>query len=134
VRTDIPLADQVVQVGHACLEAGALFGLAHPPARPCYLVLLGVSSEKHLRWALAGLEELGVRYTVFFEPDDDMGYTVACAEPVETTGRRYFRRFELWQPPQPAATAEVAPGIRGPPANRFSCLLTACRYTSMMGR
>jgi hypothetical protein len=92
VRTDIPLADQAVQVGHACLEAGARF--AQPP-EACHLVLLAVSSEATLRDALAWLDIMSIRYALFFEPDDKMGFTAACTEPLVDERRRIFRRYNL---------------------------------------
>src|SRR5207249_7393259 len=124
----IPLADQVVQVGHACLEAGGKFGSPPPASGPCHLVLLGVPTERHLREALARLEALGVRYVFFFEPDEGMGYTAACTEPVESAQRRFFRRFPLWQPAQRVVevTATPAdPSVRGPPRGLFSPTLTS---------
>jgi hypothetical protein len=118
VRTDIPLADQVVQVCHACLEAGTRFGLPPAHERPSHLVVLGVASEGRLRRALADLEARGVRYVVFWEPDDGMGYAAACTEPVGTTGRRFFRRFSLWQPGPTVERVTPTldgPAVRGPP-------------------
>jgi len=109
VRADIPLADQIVQVGHACIEAGRRFA---QPAEPCHLVLLSVASERHLRDAVARAELAGIRCTVFNEPDDDMGDTAACSEPVLAGDRRVFRRFPLWCAPAGAVWA------RGPPDRR----------------
>lgn len=94
VRTDILLADQIVQVGHACLEAGHKFD---QPKELCHLVLLAVPSETHLCFAVAWIEAAGVRCEVFHEPDDEMGYTAACTEPLAAQCRRPFRRFSLWQ-------------------------------------
>jgi hypothetical protein len=93
VRTDIPLADQVVQVGHACLEAGYRF---KQPEVPCNLVVLKVSSEECLRFAIEEIELAGIRCAIFCEPDENMGYTAACTEPVTNFQRRLFRRFPLW--------------------------------------
>lgn len=94
VRTDIPLADQIVQVGHVCLEAGHKFD---QPEKPCHLVLLAVPSEAHLCSAVAWAEAAGIRCEAFHEPDDEMGYTAACSEPLEAQCRLLFRRFPLWQ-------------------------------------
>ena len=94
VRTDIPLADQIVQVGHACLQAGDRFV---QPKEPCHLVLLAVPSEAGLCAAVARAKAAGVRCEAFYEPDDEMGYTAACTEPLEAGDRRLFRRFSLWQ-------------------------------------
>jgi len=95
VRTDIPLADQIVQVGHACLEAGFKF---QKPNEILHLIVVCVESETHL---LATLERLGLRgiqFVVFYEPDDEMGYTAACTQPLTPAFRREFRGFSLWKP------------------------------------
>ena len=87
VCTDIPLADQIVQVGHACLEAGHAFD---QPVEPCHLVLLAVPCQPSLCSAVAWAEAAGVRCKLFFEPDDE-------TEPVEPQRRRPLRRFPLWE-------------------------------------
>ncbi len=110
----MPLADQIVQVGHACLEAGRRFA---QPAEPCHLVLLSVQSVRHLHDAVARAEEAGIRCVVFSEPDDDLSDTAACTEPVLAGGRRLFRRFPLWRSPDGDARA------RGPP----KCPLAECK-------
>jgi hypothetical protein len=110
VRADIPLADQIVQVGHACLEAGRRFA---QPAEPGNLVLLSVPSERHLHDAVVRAELAGIRCVVFNEPDDDLGDTAACTEPVLARGRRVFRYFPLWHAPETGVHA------RGPPHRRM---------------
>jgi hypothetical protein len=99
VRTDISLADQVVQVAHVCLEAGYRFG--RPAGESCPLVLLGVPSEAHLRDAVTWLEASGARCATFYEPDDELGWTAACTEPLDHSCRRLLRRFPLWHPGRP---------------------------------
>jgi hypothetical protein len=81
-------------VGHACLEAGARF-----PQSPeaSHLVLLAVPFVLALCDALARLDTEGIRYAVFYEPDDDLGFTAACTEPLEEPHRRLFRRYPLWR-------------------------------------
>lgn len=93
VRTDIPLADQLVQVGHVCLESGNRF---EQPTNPSHLVLLSVSSEQQLYDAVAKIELAGIRYEIFYEPDDDMRYTAACTEPISSKHRHIFRKFSIW--------------------------------------
>jgi len=79
-------------VGHACLEAGARFA---QPSRAANLVLLAVSSEPKLCDALARLDTECIRYALFFEPDDGLGFTTACTEPLAGESRRVFRRYRL---------------------------------------
>lgn len=106
VRTDIPLADQIVQVGHACLEAGGAF--APPPG--CHLVVLQVGSEPQLWRMVERAEIAGIPMKVFFEPDDGMRYTAACSAPVGGAQRRIFRHLPLWAPP---GSAPAPPGQAG---------------------
>ena len=93
VRTDIPIANQIVQVGHACLEAGNKF---KQPQRPCHLVLLAVSSEQKLCDTAAHIALAGIQYKIFYEPDDNMGYTALCTEPILGDSKHVFRRYQLW--------------------------------------
>lgn len=74
MRTDIPLADQIVQVGHACLEAGFKF---QKPNEIVNLVVVGIESETHLLATLERMSLRGIRYVVFHEPDDELGFTAA---------------------------------------------------------
>jgi hypothetical protein len=93
VRTDIPLADQIVQMGHACLEAGFEF---KKPNKTVHLIVLCVGSESELLAALEWIGLHGIQYIVFHEPDDGLGFTAACTEPLNATYRREFRDFPLW--------------------------------------
>jgi len=93
-----------VQVGHACLQAGATF---LQPAMPAHLVVLAVPSVGALQDALARAAANGVPCVVFHEPDDNLGLTAAASAPLTGAARRVFRRYPLWH----------APGVlpRGPP-------------------
>ena len=96
VRADIPLAQQLVQASHACLQAGARFP---QPVEPCHLVILSVASQDHLRQAVEHLAgQGGIQMETFWEPDDALGFTASCSEPVSGQARRWFRRYPLWKP------------------------------------
>jgi hypothetical protein len=62
--------------------------------------------------AVEQIEMLGIQCVVFYEPDDDLGRTAASTQPVDSTLRRLFRRFPLWNDPA------FHPFERGPPASR----------------
>ena len=95
VRRDIPLADQIVQVGHACLEAGRRFV---QPSAPCHLVVLEVPHRAALLDAASRLDVVGLPYVLFWEPDDALGVTALATRPVTTEQeRRLFRRYPLWR-------------------------------------
>jgi hypothetical protein len=95
VRKDIPLSAQVVQVGHACLEAGRKF--PQPSDGPSILVVLAVSSEDALVRAVERVNRRGVQTVVFCESDNSFGYTAACTEPVNDQQRIIFRTYPLWR-------------------------------------
>lgn len=94
VRTDIPLADQIVQVGHACLEAGFKF---ERPERTPNLVLLAMKNESELKRFASFLEYNHIRFEMFFEPDDEMGFTALATEPIYNEQRSHFAKLELWR-------------------------------------
>ena len=102
VRTDIPLADQIVQVGHVCLEAGFKY---RRPNETSNLVVLSVDSENHLLASIEKLSLRGIQVVVFHELDDQMGFTAACTEPLKVIHRREFRRFPLWKSSREVSTA-----------------------------
>jgi hypothetical protein len=104
VRTDIPLAQQVVQVSHACLEAGRRFDW---PEEPCNLVVLAVPTQRDLQISVERACLAGIQIAVFDEPDDGLGITAACTEPLTDPLRRIFRRLPLWRESNP---------VRGPPS------------------
>lgn len=110
VRTDISLAQQIVQVGHACLEAGRWFVW---PDTPCNLVVLSVANVSDLQAAIERIQLAEVRIALFYEPDHQLGLTAACTEPISGAFRRLFRRFPLWD-------ADGTPSARGPPHPVFS--------------
>jgi hypothetical protein len=97
---DIPLADQIVQVGHTCLEAGFKF---RNPHKHVHLVVIGVESESHLFAALERIKLQGIQFVVFYEPDEEMSFTAACTEPLSAIYRKEFRNFRLWEPPREAS-------------------------------
>ena len=117
VRADLPLADQIVQVGHACLEAGRRF----QPEVGCHLVVLSVPDEIDLQLAVQQAEAIGIHCASFFEPDDGMGFTAFCTEPVSGYHCRLFRRYNLW------GSSDAGKYPRGPPSER----LLLARFTAM---
>jgi hypothetical protein len=117
VRTDLPLAAQIVQASHACLEAGSRF--PQPPT-PSRLVVLAVDSEAALLAAVERGQTRGIHSYVFYEPDGVPGFTAACSEPISGRARRALNRYPLWCGPG------AAPPSRGPPteAKRIGCETT----------
>lgn len=95
VRTDIPLAQQMVQASHAALEAGFAFNAPHEPA---HLVMLAVSDAASLLEASAHLDRYAIEHKLFFEPDDDMGHSALATRPVHGAERRLLRGYPLHRP------------------------------------
>jgi hypothetical protein len=94
VRKDIPLSAQVVQTGHACLEAGSKF--PQPVDRSVYLVVLAVTSEEKLLEVVEWVNQQNIQIALFYEPDDGLGYTAACTQPVLDPQRAIFRKYSIW--------------------------------------
>lgn len=92
VRTDIPLADQIVQACHASQESG----FAHTPMLedpPVNIVLFQVENQMKL---LDVASKLHLTHKLFFEPDDQMGYTALATLPTKERKIKLFRRLKLW--------------------------------------
>lgn len=94
IRTDIPLADQGVQIGHATLEAGKFF--KHPDNT--HMIVLQLPGQEELNEAGDKLMMRDIEFVKFFEPDDEMGHTAIATEPVYGSKRKLFQKYELWQP------------------------------------
>lgn len=93
MRRDIPLADQIVQAGHAAFEAGQRW---HEIRETCHLVLLAVPGESDLLNLARRCAERGIECVTFYEPDDGMGHTALCTQPVDLRQRGLFRRYPMW--------------------------------------
>jgi hypothetical protein len=94
VRKDIAPVHRMVQVGHAALEAGFRF---KQPEVISYLVLLEVKNELELKAAALYLELRDIDFYMFFEPDNDMGYSAICTKPLfERRDKNIFKKWELY--------------------------------------
>ena len=104
IRTDIPLAQQIVQANHATLHAGLLAGQSgHSYTKTPSIVLLQISNEAKLLKAHARITSLGIPCEIFFEPDTHLGYdpsyTSFATIPVAEELRAEFRQYKLWRSP-----------------------------------
>lgn len=97
VRTDIPLAQQLVQAAHATLELGFDHhkGEDHTPP---HLVLLESKSERNLLEQFERLENEGIKTIKFYEPDDNMGWSAWATQPLPDSMKSIFKRYKLWRP------------------------------------
>ena len=88
IRTDLPIEQQIVQAAHAALEAGR--DLENPKSIS-HLILLKVDSQDDLIKVSEDLTQLNIRYRMFYEPDDDRGYTSIATEPIYDRTPYFFK-------------------------------------------
>lgn len=96
IRQDIPLEHQITQACHAALEAG--FDAQRPGCNTTRLITLGVKSKDHLEEMSRKLDIHGIGHHMFFEPDNDMGYSALATHPIVGEDRRHFKNLKLWRP------------------------------------
>lgn len=96
IRTDIPRAQQLVQACHATFEMG--LDLARQHRDPAHLVALAVPDKDILLNEADRLRATGIRHRMFFEPDDQLGFTALATEPLEAERRVHLRHLPLWTP------------------------------------
>jgi hypothetical protein len=93
IRDDLSHAQKIVQLGHATYEAGQVF---EKPSEIASLVLLHANDETDLLSIAEKLDEKGIEYVMFYEPDIS-SYTAICTRPVYTKNERsFFKRWELY--------------------------------------
>lgn len=108
VRTDISLAQQLVQVAHAAAEAGRAF--YRPEHGIASAIVLAVPGKAALLAAQAKLVARGVATELFHEPDFGIGDSALATEPLSDEQRKLLRSWPLWRAPDatPAALAKEA--------------------------
>lgn len=92
VREDLSKQQQIVQSAHAALEAG--FRFERPDPDTTHLVLIGAKDEEHLMNIQLHLNESGIEYELFFEPDID-SHTAIATKPLKGEERKALRKFRL---------------------------------------
>ena len=91
VRKDISIVHQMVQIGHACYEAGMLYG-----QNDTNLILLELENEAEIReWANV-LNYNEIKHVLFYEPDEPIGYNAICTEPISGNKRKIFKNCKMW--------------------------------------
>lgn len=94
VRTDLPYAQQIVQAAHATLEAGFRF---EKPEKTSHIVLISADNEDELHNIAHYLSNKGIMYEIFYEPDNDTGFTAIATQPLHGQQRKPLKRFKLLQ-------------------------------------
>lgn len=93
IRNDLSNEQKIVQLGHATWEAGLTF---EKPPEIASLVLLHAHDEDNLFDIAQQLDERGIEFVMFYEPDLP-GHTAICTRPIYTKYERvFFRQWELY--------------------------------------
>lgn len=95
IRKDLSPEQKIVQIGHACHEAGNTFVISSFSS----LVLLDAENEQDLKNIAEELDMKGIDHYAFFEPDfGPMGYTAICTKPIaEKREQRLFKKWKLYK-------------------------------------
>ena len=98
IREDISPAQKIVQLGHACHEAGKL--LNHSEHKHVSsLILLSAKDEDDLLEIAERINRAGIDHYTFFEPDGGIGYSAICTRPVISARERaFFKKWDLYKP------------------------------------
>jgi hypothetical protein len=96
VRTDISLAQQIVQSNHATFEmASRLNEHSETPS----VVLIGIPDKSALETVIERLQRYGIDYEAFYEPDNDLGLTAVATYPIQNKKqRKALGTYRLWSP------------------------------------
>lgn len=97
IREDLSPEQKIVQLGHACHEAGKLLSRdEHKDVSS--MVLLSAHDEKDLKSIARKIDCAGIEFHMFFEPDNDMGFSAICTRPIVTDRERaLFRKWDLYR-------------------------------------
>lgn len=103
IREDLPPAQKIVQLGHACHEAGKM--LPHSEFKDVSsLILLSAKDQDDLKEIAERIDCAGIDFHMFYEPDEDrlteeqMGYTSICTRPiVSPRERNFFKKWNLYR-------------------------------------
>jgi hypothetical protein len=64
------------------------------------MVLIGLPDKAALEAVIQRMEERGICYEEFHEPDDDMGLTAVATQCLTGRIRNMFRGLPLWKMPE----------------------------------
>lgn len=90
IRTDLSIAQQIVQHGHATYAIGTNIANNCIPS----IVLIGTNNEDGLLKISQFLIDHHIKHKMFFEPDINQ-YTSIATIPVHGDDRKLFRKFKL---------------------------------------
>jgi hypothetical protein len=92
----LAIEDQICQSAHSAQESGRLY--PSPSTYSTTLILIGIKSQLALQKIALDLTAEGIGYHMFYEPDDNIGYTSLTTEPIYTEEqRKFFKKFSLYK-------------------------------------
>lgn len=97
IRTDLSLAQQGVQAVHAGMSAIHEFGGLTDDTR---LAMLSVENEEELEEWAKKLEIKGINFKMFWEPDNNTGWSALATAPLSKQEGKIFKKLGRWNPEQ----------------------------------
>ena len=96
VRLDLPLEQQLVQLGHAIYGVASLWVPAEPGAAAPNMIVCGAPSLRVLERVARKCMVHGVPHFAWSEPDAALGFTALCTVPLTGWQRDLFKNYKLW--------------------------------------
>lgn len=93
VRRDLSNSSQAVQAIHASIEATRHSLITAEQVHP-HVVLCGVKNMTKLIGLSQKLDQAGVQYRAFFEPDLNNEITAIATEPISGDSRQLFKNIQ----------------------------------------
>ena len=95
VRQDLTLAQQIVQTNHATFDMAYTLTQSVDLITPS-IVLVGVPSQKALQRVIDKLKAHRIEFSVFDEPDNDLGLTAVATVPLDDDQKQVLQNYRLW--------------------------------------
>ena len=95
VRYDLPVEQQIIQTNHSTFEMAYTLTQSIEPICPS-IVLVGVPNKKALLKVIEKLKLNRIEFSVFDEPDHDLGITAVATVPLDAGQKEVLRKYKLW--------------------------------------
>ena len=93
VRRDLSYSQQAVQAIHASIEAARYSLITAEQVHP-HVILCGVKNAQKLIGLSYKLDQAGIRYRAFFEPDLNNEITALATEPIAGCDKQLFKNIQ----------------------------------------
>lgn len=95
VRSDLSVSQQGVQAVHAGMAAIHKHGGLTDQTR---LAMLSVQDECELRRYAEKASEAGLDFEIFWEPDNNTGWSALATAPISRKQGKIFKKLSMWNP------------------------------------